>query len=109
MGLFESKKQRQDREARGVAATSARVEVAAVAARAKAQAAAWRRDRNAVLERLRSAEQAHAEAKRAYDRYAPGAQKNTAGEKLNAAAERLASVEREYAAVDNFSTWSKNN
>ena len=109
MGLFTRKKQRQEQEAREAEASDARMKADAAAQVRRSREDAWRRDRNAVLQRLHPAERAYGQAKSLYDRYAPGPQKNAAGEKLNAAADHLASVEREFAAVDNFSAWSKKN
>ncbi|MEU8271225.1 hypothetical protein AB0B89_29210 [Sphaerisporangium sp. NPDC049002] len=107
MGLFTSRKQRQELEAREAEAVAARTNADAAAQARRNREDAWRRDRHDVLQRLHRARRAHGQAKTLYDRYAPGPQKNAAAAQLNAAADHLASLEREFAAVDSFSTWSK--
>lgn len=107
MGLFTSKKQRQEQEAREAEAAGARMKADAAAQARRNREDAWRKDRSAVIQRVHAAQREHAEAKRRYERYAPGHQKDAAARAMNAAADHLASVEREFAAVDNFSTWSK--
>lgn len=107
MGLFTSKTRRQEQEAR-TAATEVRREAEAKARAQRRREDAWRSDRNAAIQSLRTAERAHAQAKQSYDRYAPGPQKTAAAQKVNAAADRLASAERAFKAVDHFRAWSRN-
>ncbi|MDP9843217.1 hypothetical protein [Streptosporangium lutulentum] len=68
----------------------------------------WRQDFRDAVKSLRAARSEHAEAKRQYERYAPGPQKDAAGDAMNQAADRLGAAEREYAAAENFPVWDRN-
>ncbi|MBB4920902.1 hypothetical protein [Streptosporangium saharense] len=107
MPLFNSKK-KQARQAAEAEAVQAREEAKAQDQRRRAREDAWRADRNKVLARFRDAEHAYNAARRTYDRYAPGPQKDRAGAALNTAADQLAAVEAELAALDQFADWSRN-
>ncbi|MFI0425128.1 hypothetical protein [Spongiactinospora sp. 9N601] len=90
MGWFTSSK-KKEAAAAAQAAEAARLDDAQ--RRRKAELA----ERDAfqkVCDRERAAKQAHARAKALYDRYAPGPQKDAAGEALNRAAGELAAAEK---------------
>lgn len=103
MGLFGSGKRKQQE---ALAAAAAVKLVAAKADRARREDA-WRADRTAACARLREARRVHAEARRVYERYAPGPKKAAAARAVDVAADELARVEQEFAAVDIFQAWSR--
>jgi hypothetical protein len=68
---------------------------------------AWRADRNAAIEVRHAAQREYAAARRKYEMYAPGPQKDAAGQAMNQAADRLQAANRAFKAVDDFRDWNR--